>query len=283
MTVNVVVRVNDGVVLAADGISAVPGGSRVYGQATKVAALCPGLPLGMVSAGALTVGGLGVGVHLGDLRRRLTGDDPDHPDWRMDPAACSVGEAARRVAAFVYEREADANPDDPGAFSWDCTVAGYSSGQLLPEVWAIDRRRAGDPVPVSRRYENALAVSGDGQAPIFRLLQGFDLGLEEELRRTGAVPEDRLAGVMEALRGRFFREFLAPEMPLGDAIDLARFLVGVAIGYARIGPWPPLVGGDVAIAAITRDGGFRWVRRKQLYPPAFNPRADLGRGGDRVP
>jgi hypothetical protein len=62
-------------------------------------------------------------------------------------------------------------------------------------------------------------------------------------------------------------------MPFQDAIDLAEWLVGLAIGYSRFMPGAPTVGGPIETAAISKHEGFKWVRRKHYFDARLNPEA----------
>ena len=54
-TIIVSVKINDGIVMAADSAGAMPSG-QVYAHANKITNLCEGLPIGAMSTGA---GGIG--------------------------------------------------------------------------------------------------------------------------------------------------------------------------------------------------------------------------------
>lgn len=60
-------------------------------------------------------------------------------------------------------------------------------------------------------------------------------------------------------------------MPFADAIQLAKFLVDVTIGYTRYLLGPDTVGGQVELAGISRHEGFKWVMRKHYYSRELNP------------
>lgn len=53
-------------------------------------------------------------------------------------------------------------------------------------------------------------------------------------------------------------------MTLPDAIDYARFLVQTTSDYHRFANMQPMVGGPTDIALITKWIGFRWVQRKKI-------------------
>ena len=75
-----------------------------------------------------------------------------------------------------------------------------------------------------------------------------------------------------AIRQRALETLTIPTMPIQDAINLARYLVEVTIGFVKfsIAKQPKTVGGTIDIAAITKHEGFRWVQRKQFYPGRLN-------------
>jgi hypothetical protein len=54
------------------------------------------------------------------------------------------------------------------------------------------------------------------------------------------------------------------KMTLPDAIDYARFLVQTTSDYHRFADTVPLVGGPTEIALITKWIGFRWIERKRI-------------------
>ncbi len=79
MTIIVSVKINDGIVMAADSAGTM-GSGQVYLHANKIAHLCEGLPVGAMSTGAGGIGNESVETLLKDLRRRLGGRDPARAD-----------------------------------------------------------------------------------------------------------------------------------------------------------------------------------------------------------
>lgn len=53
-------------------------------------------------------------------------------------------------------------------------------------------------------------------------------------------------------------------MPLRDAIDYIHFLVYSTIKHYKFTPGPPVCGGQVEIAVVTLDRGFRRILTKSL-------------------
>jgi hypothetical protein len=52
---------------------------------------------------------------------------------------------------------------------------------------------------------------------------------------------------------------------LQDAIDYAKFLIRTTADYQRFSGNLPTVGGDIDIALVTNYRGFRWINQKPLY------------------
>ncbi len=84
MTVLVSVKINDGVVMAADSASSFASG-MVYRHADKIVNLRQGLPIGAMVTGAGGIGNELIDTLLKDLRRRFNGEDEARRDWALDP------------------------------------------------------------------------------------------------------------------------------------------------------------------------------------------------------
>jgi len=84
------VKINDGIVMAADSAGTM-GSGQVYTHANKITNICEGLPAGVMSTGAGGIGSESVETLLKDLRRRFAGRDPAHADWRLDPVVYQGG------------------------------------------------------------------------------------------------------------------------------------------------------------------------------------------------
>jgi hypothetical protein len=74
MTVLVSIKINDGVVMAADSASSFASG-MVYRHADKIVNLRQGLPIGVMVTGAGGIGNESIDTLLKDLRRRFEGKD----------------------------------------------------------------------------------------------------------------------------------------------------------------------------------------------------------------
>lgn len=56
-----------------------------------------------------------------------------------------------------------------------------------------------------------------------------------------------------------------PAFSLQDAIDYAKFLIRTTSDFQRFSGRMPTVGGEIDIALVTNHHGFRWIEQKRLY------------------
>lgn len=262
MTIIVSVKINDGIVMAADSAGTM-GSGQIYAHANKITNLCEGLPIGAMSTGAGGIGNKSVETLLKDLRRRFAGCDPAHADWRLDPAGYTLEQVAGRLRTFLFEEKAAHCPEPTNL---QLRLCGYSTGRPLAEVWEVNMTGQCCPPPRQIMEETAFGVMWDGQyEALNRLILGLGLEINGALVKHG-LPADQAIRLQAELARELYATLSVPAMPIQDAIDLARFLVETTIGFVRFAVFmPKSVGGAVEIAAITKHEGFRWVQRKSFY------------------
>jgi hypothetical protein len=263
VTIIVSVKINDGIVMAADSAGTM-GSGQVYAHANKITNLCENLPVGAMSTGAGGIGNESVETLLKDLRRRFAGRDPMYLNWRLDPTGYTMEQVAGRLRAFLFEEKAAPCPEP---INLQLRLCGYSAGRPLAEVGEVIM--AGQDCPPPRRImdETAFGVMWDGQyEALNRLILGLGFDIGAALVKHGVPPQDA-SRLQVVLVRDLYATLSVPAMPIQDAIDLARFLVETTIGFVRFAVFlPKNVGGAVEIAAITKHEGFRWVQRKSFYP-----------------
>jgi hypothetical protein len=175
MTVIVSVKINDGVVMAADSAGSM-GSGQIYAHANKIAHLCRGLRIGVMSTGAGGIGNESIETLIKDLQRRFGGLEPAYADWKLDPERYTVGQAAERLRAFLFEEKARACPDPT---SLQVRLCGYSAGRPLAEVWEVNMAGRTCPPPRQIMDESSFGVLWDGQYEALNRLilgAGFDIG-----------------------------------------------------------------------------------------------------------
>jgi hypothetical protein len=274
MTVAVLVKVFDGIVLGADSATTLQlsnGSAQVYNNANKVFHLHRELPIGAMTWGLGSIGSASISTLAKDLRRRLMGLDPLFPAWKVDSDKYTIKEIAHQCVEMLqgelYSKFLSEYPD-LGFLGF--LVAGYGSDGVQAEAWNISIDGSATPVPV-------LAADADSSGWVAyaqpeateRLFRGIDPGLRSHLidNAEGSFLKEELAQVFASVE----RLAVVPPMPIVDAINFAKFLVDTTVGYSNFLLGPNTVGGPVELAAITRHEGFKWIARKHYYDGKLNP------------
>jgi hypothetical protein len=261
VTIIVSVKINDGIVMAADSAGTMASG-QVYAHANKIIHLCEGLPVGAMTTGSGGIGNESVETLLKDLRRRFAGLAPGFADWRLDLEAYTIEEVATRLRRFLFEEKAAVCEAETNI---QLRVCGYSSGRPLAEVWEVNITGQTCAPPRCIMEESSFGVLWDGQyEALNRLVLGLGYDIGTALVRHG-IPAQDAPKLQAKLIEDLYATLAVPAMPIQDAVDLARFLVETTIGFIRFAVFlPKSVGGAIGIAAITKHEGFRWVQKREL-------------------
>lgn len=288
MTIAVSLKVNDGLVLAADSASTIMGVNgieNVYNNAHKVFNLRKGLPVGLITWGLGGLGGLSIATLAKDLRARLSGDDPGYADWHLDETKYTVTEVAEGVKEFFFKEHYEPaakkykkhkKKNDRDFTPLGLIVAGYSAGSTHAEEHLFQFTAEGCQGPDLLNDPEIAGIFAGGQPEIvYRVMDGFSPALGNVLVDFGLDPKDVPAALAHIV-GEMESPLVNPAMPFQDAIELAEWLVGLAIGYSRFMPGAPTVGGPIETAAISKHEGFKWVRHKHYYDARLNPMEGKG-------
>jgi hypothetical protein len=245
---------------------------NIWNSANKVFNLRKCWPVGAMTWGLASIDGRSISTLTKELRCRFGGERPDHADWALDPEKYTITEVAERLKTFFYDENYAA---DPTKETLGFAVAGYSAGSDAAELRTIVMDGSGcqgpdEPLPAGQPF-----VSWWGQPEaITRLANGFSPRLGEALAQLG-VPTTDIQGYVEKIQAKTAIPLAWAGMPIGEAIDLADFLVEATIKFVRFAPGHQLVGGPVEIAAMTRHEGFKWIKRKHHYPVNLNMEGTL--------
>ena len=277
MSVAVCLKVNEGVILAADSAATLaaqtPGGLasvvNVYNNANKITNLRKGFPIGVVTYGSGNIGARPISLILKNLRERFTEDG----DWKLKKREYTLERVVARAKEYLYDDlYCKAYKDWPQKPTIGFVFAGYSPGNDMAEEYSLEVQNGDLVGPELIRQQNDVGVTwrADGEA-IHRLVMGYSPDVQRVLRSRLGVPEDQLGPVLDVLSQNLTAQIFAPAMPVRDAIDLAEFLVDLTIKFRRFTPGAPTVGGPIEVAAITKHEGFKWILRKHYYPAKLNP------------
>ena len=104
MTIVVTVRVNDGIVLAADSATSFSDSNgniaKVYNNANKIFNLVKGWPVGAMTYGAGSIGSASISTLSKDLRKHLTPTERPDP-LALDRDAYTIEQVAERARDFL--------------------------------------------------------------------------------------------------------------------------------------------------------------------------------------
>lgn len=275
MTVAISVTVMDGVVLATDSAASViaqpQGGAQsvayVYENANKIFQLHRGLAIGAMSWGIAAFGDVSVETIFKDFREEFMSSS-------YPVAAQAIAEVAKRLRTKIFDEHYTPRfggvPPNQSKPQFGAKVSGFSPGSRSPESWTIQIDAAGNcPEPVKEADVPSIAVHATPRF-LARLLHGMDPQIWGAMKSIG-IPDNKLQELQKLVLSRFSTPIVHAAMPIKDAIDLAEFLTDITIKMVKFLPGPPVVGGPIEIAAITKHERFKWIRRKHYYSVHLNP------------
>jgi hypothetical protein len=250
---------------------------NVYKHGLKIFNLYKHLPLAAMTCGIGNFGSRSISNLAKEFRYTLT---QAAAGQGINAKNYTVEEVVDRAKVFLFDQcFAQLNPLPRDRFEF--WIAGYPSDMNASfEVWKLIFQNGVCEPPTRVANPGSSGLYWGGMvSPVTRLLLGFDESLEAALARIIGLdlnnPQPAKVAQVTAIRDvvRSYSEvFLhSPIMPIQDAIDLASFLAHTARDYYRFLPGADIVGGDIDVATITRHEGFKWIRRKQFYPPSLNP------------
>jgi hypothetical protein len=260
MSVVIVVKVSEGLVLAADSAATltgrVDGPDGVIGEgvlqtfynAKKLLQIGNDLPIGVLTWGQAFIGPRTIESLIREWEynngwQSLKTYREVHPDVQYGVENC-----ARQLMVHLANAHQEV------------VVAGYSEKSFFPEIWRFVIPFDND---VSNQRPDQKGKPNFGASwfgitePIIRLHFGRDDGAVKILSEKFNVSPDEIHKVLRPL------EYQVPfaQMPLQDAIEYANYMLNVVIGRFRFVAGPELCGGQIDIAAITQRE-FIWISRK---------------------
>jgi len=271
VTIIVSLKINDGVVMAADSASTFPSG-QIYLHTNKIANLVKGLPIGIMVTGAGGIGSESVETLFKDLRSRLSGGEKDYAGWKLDPDSYNM-ERVAKLTLEMFDAKARASEQECWMLLRLC---GYSAKRPLAEVWdLIVANSPGSVLPVQSvkqvQGENSFGPLWYGETEALdRLILGLS-GRFAQIAKEMGLDEEQIHTAQQKLYGGLYEMLYLNAMPVEDAIALVKYLVETTAGFIKFAiRRNKTVGGPTEVATITKHEGFRWVQRKHFYPAALN-------------
>jgi hypothetical protein len=271
VSIIVSVKINDGIVLAADSATifytADGKPSQIYDHEIKIVNLIKGVPIGVMTCGAGGIGNASIATLLKDLRQRFV-EGGAEGDWKLNPKDYTMEFVCSRVRQFFTEKAEESE----FKHTLILRICGYSSGRLLPEIWqvAFKEGKCLDSIRVQSEDEFGIHWNGEQEA-LNRLILGIGTITEAGVNAL-SLTQQQFTEILPKLIPHTFETLILPAAPIQDAINLARFLVETTIGFIQYSiARAKTVGGPIEIAAITKHEGFKWIQRKHFYSSEFNP------------
>ncbi len=271
MTIVVTLRVDGGIVLAADSATSFfrPDGAifKVYNNENKIFNLVRGHSIGAMTYGNGAIGKASISSLSKDFRIRLT---DEKSKYYINVHTYTLEEVAKKAKMFFEEAFLKANPDGINGYLMGYRICGYSSGAALPESWEIllKDKSCSDPVAMYGADDYGPRWAGTTEA-IDRLLLGVDPKFEQILVGMGIETAAARDLYLDVVKQAYATVYI-PAMPIQDAVNVARFLADTAARFSEFRLQAPTVGGPIEIATITKHEGFKWVSRKHYYSKEFN-------------
>lgn len=266
MSLGVVVKGPEGVVLAADSRVTVLAGARGqpavpvhFDNATKMLTFSgPHNYVAAVTYGAAVIG-----------QRTAHGYLPEFEQTVLSKfERLMVSEYAGHLSAFFLERWVEIYGEnvsgDYAGPPLTFIVGGYDPGEAYGSVYVFAIPSAPDPRP--QNPGGQFGMTWGGQLEIAsRIIHGYDpTVLPQFLERRFSLSTPEAVETVRALQAE--SEFRIPYqlLPLQDCVDLAIFLIRGTMTAQGLGVGVRGVGGPVDVAYITRTEGLTYVQRKGI-------------------
>lgn len=275
VTIAISMKVNDGIVLAADSASAIieenPQGTlnvvNIYNNANKIFNLIKGKPVGLIAWGSGSIGNSSISTLAKDFREKIK----KNKIKSINPSDYTIKNIALEFKKFIYDEnylEEFKNWEEKPVMGF--IIVGYSTNSHYSEEWKLDieQNNCEGPYPIREQDQIGITWNGEPEA-ICRLYLGYSTGLSEMLKIAG-LDDAKITEILKICQDRLVAPMVTPAMPIQDAIELAEFLVDTTTQFTRFIPGASTVGGPTEIAAITKHEGFKWIKRKHYYDVSLN-------------
>jgi hypothetical protein len=184
-----------------------------------------------------------------------------------------VGEIAKKLGEFFMDRWEDQKMPKPeewvGQPEMIFLLGGYDEGEPYGRVYEIGIPNR--PMPKEWHESDFGPVWGGQQEFVGRLIHGFDPNLLEIIKKHLNLSDEQIVSLkkeLDKIQVSIPYQFL----PLQDCIDLSTLLVRTTMEMQSFYVGLRGVGGHIDVAAITKTGGFRPIKEKEVSK-LFNPRS----------
>ena len=257
MSLGVVVKGSEGVVLAADTrvtiefrrIDDPADHHRVnFDNATKILKFQGHEYVGVVTYGNALIG-----------QRTMHSFIPEI-ELELGEERLSIRCYAKKLSDFFLRQWKKLN--DPSREGMTFMVGGYDEGKPYGSVYLFEIPKSPDPSP---RSEDQFGITWGGQLEIAdRVIQGYDPKLIPILASRFDLSPTDVQDLVGTLRTHLAHRIPYDMLPLQDCVNLATFLIRTTIDAQKLSVGVRGVGGIIEVAAVTRTDGLKWIQKKEL-------------------
>ncbi len=257
MTLNVVIKGTEGVVLATDSrvtLTSIGGLPATFDNATKLLTVDERLNshrwMGAVISGAATIGGRTPHSLMPEFERFL-------PLTRV---------GVERYASLLhnfFQAQWDALETEGSSASTNFIVAGYDAQDPYGKVFSF--RIPDDREPIEQHHDG-FGVVWNGQSEILsRIIQGYDSATLSIIQNYLQLNAEQITALRRQLSNQLALGVPYNTIGLQECIDLATFLIRATMTAHNLSMrFHRGVGGEIEVAVITRTDGLRWIQKREL-------------------
>lgn len=262
MTIAIAIKVDKGIVLAADSLTVAnivhyKRKTITYFNANKIYRL--GKKIGIVSWASGRINNMSISDIIDEIWNESKNEFKQTPDTK---SACAL--LGKIIFEKYYSVERKINPNSRPEFY--CFVCGFNPNNMVPSICQISIEN--DNLFVNE-VDSCVNMGGYTES-LSRLINGYDELIRQELNKWANVNDYKhlipiINKSVDMIKLKSHVNFADRGMPFQDAIDLARFLVNTAINYHRFLGEPRPIGGRCDIAIIRKRNGFRWLQWEKYH------------------
>lgn len=277
MTICVSVKVAEGLVMAADSMTMLQGIMQdkrtgqsstgvlqTFAHANKVSSFLD-YPVGIMSWGAASISDRSIQSLIMEVEYNFPTLEAKKSEVGHHGKLYSVLGIGNEVLKFIMERYDDENKRLAAAApKLGLFIGGYSDGEFFSDIYKCELPVDRDWVPLRAKHNNSPHDFGSNwfgiTEPLIRLVNGYSVNGASKLATDFGVDPKAVEAWTKS--GANSMPLIFNGMPLQDAVDFAKYLVDVVIGWSRFSLGPPQCGGLIDIAVI-RPRSFQWAQRKE--------------------
>lgn len=178
----------------------------------------------------------------------------------------AVSDFANRLSEFFLRQwnalvKRAANPGEEINF----LVGGYDEGAAYGKGFLFVIPTQATPVEQNSGAGQFGITWGGQHDLVYRMLNGFDMGILPFLTTHLSLTPDQALALKQQMEPMFVAGIPYQFLPLQDCVDLAVFLIQSTISFQKFRTTVVRgVGGQVEVATVTRDGGFKFVSQRKI-------------------